>query len=194
MILSYHSEMSVISGGQRQEGRAYWRNMDLLFLGGKRGIKKIKKQTLGILLPRATLDTCLGLDRAPQHGPTLTSTHLQRPRSPALTWRGTGTRKEAGSGPLRADWLGLSVTRAVPSSCPHPLWGEQSGRNSTVRMKGKSQDLPRNCWNCRGGTESASGRPCVDLWKHDRCLHPGDNFPQGSVSTSSTWHYLKGKR
>ena len=72
-IFSYHSEISVISGEQRQEGQAYWRNMDLLFLGGKRGIKKIKKQTLGILLPRATLDTCLGLDLVPQHGPTLTS-------------------------------------------------------------------------------------------------------------------------
>ena len=60
-------------------------------------------------------------------------------------------------------------------------------------MKRKSQDLPRNCWNCREGTESASGRPHVDPWKHNHSLHPGDNFPQGSVSTSSSWHYLKGK-
>lgn len=84
MIFIYHSEISIISGEQRQEGQAYWRNMDLLFLGGKRGIKK-KKQTLGTLLPRATLDTCLGLDLVPHHGPTLTSTHVQSPRSPALT-------------------------------------------------------------------------------------------------------------
>lgn len=98
MIFIYHSEMSIISGEQRQEGQAYWRNMDLLFLGGKGELKK--KQTLEILLPRATLDTCLGLGLVPHHSPTLTSTHVQTPRSSALTWRGTGIRKKAGPGPL----------------------------------------------------------------------------------------------
>ena len=67
----------------------------------ERGIKK--KQTLEILLPRATLDTCLGLGLVPHHSPTLTSTHVQTPRSSALTWRGTGIRKKAGPGPL---WAG----------------------------------------------------------------------------------------
>ena len=103
---------------------------------------------------------------------------------------GHGYQKEGRAGsPLS----GLVEAVSHLSSCPHPLWGEQGGWHSTVRMKRKSGDLPRNCWNCRGGTESASGRPHLDLWKHNRCLHPGDNFPQGSVSTSSTWHYLKGK-
>lgn len=179
--------MSIISGEQRQEGQAYWRNMDL-FLGGKRGIKK-KSRPWASFCPGLPWTLVWALTGATPRPHSHRHTRAKA-KEPCSRLEGHGYQK---GGRVGSPLSGLVEAVSHLSSSPHPLWGEQSGWDSTVRMKRKSRDLPRNCWNCRGGTESASGRPHVDLWKHDRCLHPGDNFPQGSVSTSSTWHYLRGK-
>lgn len=174
--------MSIISGEQRQEGQAYWRNMDLLFLGGKRGIKK--KADPG----DPSAQGCSGHLSGPWPGatpsPTLTSTHVQRPRSPALTWRGTGIRKQAGPGPLWAGWLRLSVT------CPPVPTHSEGSKVGGILLSGW-RESPGTCQETAGTAEEEQRVPLGDLMS--TCGNTTAVYTQGIISLREVFpHRLPG--
>lgn len=140
---------------------------------------------------RVTPDTWLGLELVSPPPDTMTPCeppHIfgEAVAGPWSPWRGLGIATGAGLVPLWAGRLRLSGWGPRYPNCA--IWSEQVV-SSNARMKIKL--CPRTCWGLArtAGEEwkTTPGHLTLPMERCDPSSTPRHSFPQGSVSTHSTW-------
>lgn len=176
--------MLIIYEHQWWEDAAWWKNMNILLPGEKTGIQRKQipeSHTWHLAGPRA------GVTATWYHDPMWTTTYFRRSSSRSLiSLERPGYCDRGRVSSLWAGRLRLSGWGPRYPNCA--IWSEQVV-SSNARMKIKL--CPRTCWGLArtAGEEwkTTPGHLTLPMERCDPSSTPRHSFPQGSVSTHSTW-------